>query len=103
MSMNPPRVALAHLPPEKLRYKPLSDRVLWALMNYPDGLTIQGIAEAIGHKYPDHVRLAVQNTWGAYIDRWQGPIRGQWQAVYCLATVPENAPKPTKEGLRVTE
>ena len=103
MSMNPPRLPLANLAPEKLRYKPLSDRVLWALMNYPDGLTIQGIADAIGHKYPDHVRLAVQNTWGAYIDRWQGPIRGQWQAVYCLAAVPENAPKPTKEGLRVTE
>ncbi len=89
--------------PDSLKNKGLSDRVRWALVAHEDGLTVHEVTQAIGHKYPDHVRLAVQGTWGTYIDRWQGPIRGQWQAVYCLAEVPKDAPKPTKHGVRIKE
>ena len=30
----------------------------------------------------------------SYIDRWTGPHRGQWAAVWCVVEVPENCPKP---------
>ena len=30
----------------------------------------------------------------SYIDRWTGPHRGQWAAVWCVVEVPEDCPKP---------
>ena len=30
----------------------------------------------------------------SYIDRWSGPHRGQWAAVWCVVEVPEDCPKP---------
>jgi hypothetical protein len=30
----------------------------------------------------------------SYIDRWTGPYRGQWAAVWCVVEVPEDCPKP---------
>ena len=35
----------------------------------------------------------------AYIDRWTGPHRGQWAAVWCVVEVPEDCPKPDEKNM----
>lgn len=37
---------------------------------------------------------ALKSMPDAYIDRWTGPHRGQWAAVWCVVEVPEDCPKP---------
>lgn len=36
----------------------------------------------------------------AYIDRWTGPHRGQWAAVWCVVEVPEDCPKPDEKDIQ---
>ena len=36
----------------------------------------------------------------AYIDRWTGPHRGQWAAVWCVVDVPEDCPKPDEKVIQ---
>lgn len=36
----------------------------------------------------------------AYIDRWTGPHRGQWAAVWCVVNVPEDCPKPDEKDIQ---
>lgn len=35
----------------------------------------------------------------SYIDRWTGPHRGQWAAVWCVVEVPEDCPKPDEKNM----
>jgi len=35
----------------------------------------------------------------SYIDRWSGPHRGQWAAVWCVVEVPEDCPKPDEKNM----
>jgi hypothetical protein len=64
------------------------------LLASKDGMTIKEIAETLG----DHCHKSVQKTvkliHGLYIDRWTGPSRGQYAAVYMCVKTPENAPRP---------
>jgi len=36
----------------------------------------------------------------SYIDRWTGPHRGQWAAVWCVVEVPEDCPKPDEKDIQ---
>ena len=36
----------------------------------------------------------------SYIDRWSGPHRGQWAAVWCVVEVPEDCPKPDEKDIQ---
>ena len=36
----------------------------------------------------------------AYIDRWTGPHRGQWAAVWCVVNVPQDCPKPDEKDIQ---
>ena len=38
----------------------------------------------------------------AYIDRWTGPHRGQWAAVWCVVEVPEDCPKPDEKDIQAS-
>jgi hypothetical protein len=35
----------------------------------------------------------------SYIDRWTGPHRGQWAAVWCVVEVPQHCPKPDEKNM----
>ena len=39
----------------------------------------------------------------SYIDRWSGPHRGQWAAVWCVVEVPEDCPKPDEKNMETTQ
>jgi hypothetical protein len=63
------------------------------LLASEDGLTINEMA---AHFECDLNTLynTMQQVWGVYIDRWAGPKRGQFTAVYMCVEVPENSPHP---------
>jgi hypothetical protein len=42
---------------------------------------------------------ALKSMPDAYIDRWTGPHRGQWAAVWCVVEVPEDCPKPDEKNM----
>ena len=39
----------------------------------------------------------------SYIDRWSGPHRGQWAAVWCVVEVPEDCPKPDEKNMEAAQ
>jgi len=45
---------------------------------------------------------ALKSMPDAYIDRWTGPHRGQWAAVWCVVEVPEDCPKPDEKNMEAT-
>jgi hypothetical protein len=59
-----------------------------------DGMTVPAIAAALSAKYIEPIRLALKNMPDAYIDRWDGPIQGQYAAVWCVVVPPEDCPHP---------
>lgn len=61
-----------------------------------DGMTAPAIATALNAPL-EPVRLALKNMPDAYIDRWDGPDRGQYAAVWCVVTPPPHCPHPTKD------
>jgi hypothetical protein len=74
------------------------DLVRKVLRDSEDGLTAKQITEAVGvDKDPLSRILATMPD--AYIDRWSGPTRGQYSAVWCVVVPPENCPRPTREEL----
>jgi hypothetical protein len=74
------------------------DLVRKVLRESEDGLTAKQITEAVGvDKDPLSRILATMPD--AYIDRWSGPTRGQYSAVWCVVVPPENCPRPTREEL----
>ena len=64
-----------------------------ALLNECDGCTAREITEALGVDKRSIAR-SLKTMPDCYIDRWVGPKRGQWTAVYCAVPVPEDCPKP---------
>ena len=46
---------------------------------------------------------ALKSMPDAYIDRWTGPHRGQWAAVWCVVEVPEDCPKPDEKNMEATQ
>jgi hypothetical protein len=71
------------------------DLVRKVLRESEDGLTAKQITEAVGVD-KDPLSRILQTMPDAYIDRWSGPTRGQYSAVWCVVVPPENCPYPTK-------
>ena len=61
-----------------------------------DGLTINEMADYFECD-PNTLYNTLPAVWGVYIDRWKGPKRGQYEAVYMCVEVPENAPHPNAD------
>jgi hypothetical protein len=74
------------------------DLVRKVLRESEDGLTAKQITEAVGVD-KDPLSRILQTMPDAYIDRWSGPTRGQYSAVWCVVVPPENCPRPTREEL----
>jgi hypothetical protein len=74
------------------------DLVRKVLRESEDGLTAKQITEAVGVD-KDPLSRILQTMPDAYIDRWSGPNRGQYSAVWCVVVPPENCPRPTREEL----
>lgn len=60
-----------------------------------DGLTVAQLSESTGYR-ADSIANTIGAMQDAYIDRWIGPYRGQWAAVWCVVVPPANCPKPTE-------
>lgn len=60
-------------------------------------MTVADIARELGAKNTDPVRLALEAMPDAYVDRWDGPTRGQFAAVWCVVVPPPNCPHPTRQ------
>lgn len=65
------------------------------LRENPDGLTGSEIAARTGRSY-DSVRRALERMPDAYRDRWEGPVRGQFLAVWCVVVPPPDCPRPVR-------
>jgi hypothetical protein len=74
------------------------DIVRKVLRDSQDGLTVKQITEAVGVD-KDPLSRILQTMPDAYIDRWSGPTRGQYSAVWCVVVPPENCPRPTRGEL----
>ncbi len=72
------------------------DKIRACLTGSPDGMSITELAQCAQIR-ADTVRKSIATCFGVYIDRYDGPIRGQWRAVYMLADVPEDAPIPDRK------
>ena len=75
----------------KSRHQAIRDLLLASA----DGLTVNQIAEHFGATLKT-ICKTLKTVFGVYIDRWTGPNRGQYTAVYMCIEVPPNAPHPTK-------
>jgi hypothetical protein len=65
------------------------------LRNNSDGLTEREIT-GLTRVDADSLSRILASMQDAYIDRWTGPSRGQYSAVWCVVVPPENCPHPTK-------
>ena len=72
------------------------------LREYEDGLTVTQLVRRLVLA-PDSIRNSLTNMPDAYIDRWEGPINGQYAAVWCVVVPPDNCPKPTTRTWRVRQ
>jgi len=63
-----------------------------------DGLTVKQIVD-LTQIDKDPLSRILQTMPDAYIDRWSGPTRRQYNAVWCVVVSPENCPHPTKVEL----
>ena len=59
----------------------------------PDGMTLDRMNDATGIS-TGALRQCVEAMPDVYVDRWEGPYRGQWAAVYCVHLAPPNCPRP---------
>ena len=75
------------------------DLVRKVLRNSEDGLTAKQITEAVGVD-KDPLSRILQTMPDAYIDRWSGPTRGQYSAVWCVVIPPENCPHPVNSEVK---
>lgn len=58
-------------------------------------MTAKEVAKALGAKV-DPVRLALKSMPDTYVDRWEGPKRGQYAEVFCVVIPPPDCPHPTR-------
>lgn len=64
------------------------------LKKFPDGLTASDIAKFMELNSATNVTTALKSMGDAYIDRWEKRRNGNLAAVWCLASVPEDCPRP---------
>lgn len=67
-------------------------RLILLFQSYPDGLTIAEISDHLGVDWRTAKKL-VLDTFGFYVDRWRWK-KSRYIAVYCLAEIPEDCPRP---------
>jgi len=66
------------------------------LRRHPEGLTLNEIAEKLERlSSGSDARRSMESMPDAYIDRWVGPVRGQYVAVWCVVVPPAHCPHPT--------
>ena len=58
-----------------------------------DGMTTKQLSQLVD-SCPRDITRSLKTMPDAYVDRWTGPERGQWAAVWCVVDVPEDCPKP---------
>jgi predicted DNA-binding transcriptional regulator YafY len=63
------------------------------LLGNPDGLTAPDLADRTGLD-ESSIRRALASMADCYIDRWIGPNRGQYAAVWVAVPIPDNCPPP---------
>ena len=66
---------------------------LRALLTGTDGMTTRQLAAQVDSDMQDITR-SLKAMPDSYVDRWTGPERGQWAAVWCVVEVPKDRPKP---------
>jgi hypothetical protein len=71
------------------------DLVRKVLRDSEDGLTVKQIMD-LSQVHADSLSRILQTMPDAYIDRWSGPTKGQYSAVWCVVVPPENCPQPSK-------
>jgi hypothetical protein len=71
------------------------DIVRKVLRDSADGLTVKQIT-GLTEVEADSLSRILQTMPDAYIDRWSGPTKGQYSAVWCVVVPPENCPHPSK-------
>lgn len=64
-----------------------------ALRGVPDGMTLEEIS-ALLNRPESNVRKVLKAMPDAYIDRWETAPRGQYKAVWCVVTPPNDCPRP---------
>jgi hypothetical protein len=69
--------------------------VIRAYLRSTEGATVKQVFEHVGGTI-NGVSRALREMPDAYVDRWCDSVRGQYQAVHCLADVPEDCPKPRR-------
>ena len=72
------------------------DIVRKVLRESADGLMVRQIVD-LTQIDKDPLSRILQTMPDAYIDRWSGPTRGQYSAVWCVVIPPENCPHPDGE------
>lgn len=61
----------------------------------PDGLTAAELAKLTGRdRY--NILSYLKRMPDVYVDRWEGPVRGQYIAVFCVVVPPPDCPHPTR-------
>ena len=70
------------------------------LRSHPEGLTTSALVAMTGRER-NNVRSYLVRMPDVYIDRWEGPNRGQYTAVWCIVIPPDNCPHPTKDVVAV--
>ena len=68
-------------------------RIRDALRTYPEGMTCLELSGSLGIA-ERQVRQSLDSMPDVFIDRWVGPMRGNYAAVWCAVHVPENCPHP---------
>jgi len=63
------------------------------LLRNPDGLTVPDLADRTGLD-ENSIRRALPKMADCYIDRWTGPNRGQYAAVWVAVPIPDDCPPP---------
>ena len=68
------------------------------LLQGHEGMTTRQLSKHVGSGMQDITR-SLKAMPDAYVDRWTGPERGQWAAVWCVVEVPEDCPKPNEKNM----
>jgi hypothetical protein len=68
-----------------------------AFLRNTDGATVKQVFDHVGGTI-NAVSRALREMPDTYVDRWNASVRGQYQAVHCLADVPEDCPKPRRSA-----
>lgn len=65
------------------------------LRAHPDGLSTTEVAGRVNRNAGNMGKL-LRSMPDAYVDRWIGPVRGQYTAVWCVVVPPADCPHPRR-------